>query len=76
MSEEKQTNRPTHNVYVIQGEGKKEHWTKIGAAWPHKDGQGFSLMLDALPAGNGRMALRLKTEKDAEETGTGNGGQQ
>ncbi|WP_296200931.1 hypothetical protein [uncultured Hyphomicrobium sp.] len=73
MSEEKKTNRPTHNVYVIQGDDKSEHWTKIGAAWPHKDGQGFGLVLDALPAGNGRMALRLKTEKDTENA---NGGQQ
>lgn len=75
MSEEKKSNRPSHTVYVIQGEAKNERWTKIGAAWPHKDGQGFGLVLEALPAGNGRVALRLITEKDAD-TATDNGGQQ
>lgn len=74
MSNKKETNRPTHSVYVIQGEDKSERWTKIGAAWPHKDGQGFSLVLDAFPAGNGRVAIRLNTEKDSENTA--NGGQQ
>lgn len=73
MSNKKETNRPTHSVYVIQGEGKSERWTKIGAAWPHKDGQGFSFVLDAYPAGNGRVAIRLNTEKDVENA---NGGQQ
>ncbi len=71
MSKKKETNRPTHSVYVIQGEEKSEHWTKIGAAWPHKDGQGFNLSLDAYPAGNGRVVIRINTEKDAETTGAG-----
>lgn len=74
MSEKKEAKRPTHAIYVIQGEGKAERWTKIGAAWPHKDGQGLGLVLDALPTGNGRVALRVITEKDADNTG--NGGQQ
>lgn len=74
MSKKKETNRPSHSVYVIHGEDKSERWTKIGAAWPHKDGQGFSLVLDAFPAGNGRVAIRLNTEKDAESNA--NGGQQ
>lgn len=76
MSDNKETNRPSHAIYVIQGEGKKERWTKIGVAWPHKDNLGASLSFDALPAGNGRVALRLISEKDAEETNTGTGGQQ
>lgn len=71
MSENTQTKRPTHSIYVIQGEGQKEHWTKIGAAWQHKDNQGYSLVFEAYPAGTGRVAIRLNTEKDAEVTGTG-----
>lgn len=75
MSEEKKPNRPTHAIYVIQGEGKKERWTKIGVVWPHKDEQGANLAFDAFPAGNGRVAIRVITDKDAESA-TGNGGQQ
>lgn len=75
MSEDKKPNRPTHAIYVIQGEGKKERWTKIGVAWPHKDNMGANLVFDALPAGNGRVAIRFMTEKDAAET-VDNGGQQ
>lgn len=73
MSDNTETKRPTHAIYVIHGEGKKERWTKIGAAWQHKDKQGFSLAFEAYPANNGRVALREITEKD---TATGNGGQQ
>lgn len=75
MSEQQESKRPTHSIHVIHGEGKKEHWTKIGAAWQHKDQKGFSLVFDAYPAGNGRVVLRL-IEKDASQTETGNGGQQ
>jgi hypothetical protein len=31
-------------------------WTRIGAAWPHKNGPGFSIELDALPL-EGRIVL-------------------
>ena len=36
--------KPTYEVFAVKNgtEGKKV-WTKIGAAWPHKDGKGFSL---------------------------------
>jgi hypothetical protein len=76
MSDKQESNRPTHAIYVIHGEGKKERWTRIGAAWQHKDKQGFSLSFEAYPAGTGRVVLRVPTEKDAAETETGNGGQQ
>jgi hypothetical protein len=76
MSDNTENKRPTHAIYVIHGEGKKERWTKIGAAWQHKDKQGFSLTFEAYPAGTGRVALRLITEKDGEGNTTGNGGQQ
>lgn len=76
MSEKQEPKRPTHAIYVIQGEGKKERWTKIGAVWPHKDEQGASLVFDAYPAGNGRVAIRVITDKDGEEAAKGAGGQQ
>lgn len=37
-------------------------WTPIGAAWPNKDGLGFSLQCDAVPL-QGRLVLRVITER-------------
>jgi len=40
----------------------KTYWTKIGSAWPTKDGQGFSIVLDALPL-NGKLLMSLPKDK-------------
>jgi hypothetical protein len=37
---------------------------EIRAAWPHKDGKGFDVVLDVL-ALDGRMKLREEMEKEA-----------
>ncbi len=52
---------PSHIAYSVEeGQGDKNHWQKIGAAWPAKDG-GLSLQLNAIPI-NGRIALRSREE--------------
>jgi len=45
----KQANLPSYRVYAVTNEGKEKYWRAIGAAWPHADGEGFSLKLDFLP---------------------------
>ena len=60
--------KPTHKVFVVEereGEGKDEDafWTRVGSAWPHKDGKGYNIVLSALPL-NGRLVLREFTEDD------------
>ena len=46
-----QPKQPTHRVYsVIRREGQDDFWLNLGLAFPHKDGKGFNLMLQALPA--------------------------
>jgi len=45
----------------------KSFWTRIGAAWDHDDGKGFTLQLDLVPVSGGRIVLRTPTE--AEEKG-------
>jgi hypothetical protein len=52
------SNKPAFVVYAVKdrGEGKKSSWREIGAAWPHKEGGGFSVELDALPV-HGRIVL-------------------
>lgn len=56
---------PTHNAYVIEGEGENAFWTKIGAAWQHQDGDGFNIAFSAVPL-NGRVVLRARKEKSGE----------
>jgi hypothetical protein len=54
---------PSHIAYQVrEREGKDSIWTRIGAAWVHKDGKGFSIQIDAVPL-DGRISLRLPTEK-------------
>ena len=43
-------------------------WTRIGAAWPHKDGAGYTLQLDLVPASGGRVVLRTPADQEAGES--------
>jgi hypothetical protein len=58
------TTQPTFIAYSVKqrGEGKQDIWTKIGAAFPHKD-KGLTIQLDALPLGDS-IVLREPKEKD------------
>jgi hypothetical protein len=40
-------------------------WTKIGAAWSHRDGQGVTLRLTALPL-DGQIHMRVPTDDDID----------
>ncbi len=54
---------PTHIAYQVRDrEGQKGIFTRIGAAWPHKDGKGFNIQLEVVPL-DGRVSLRLASEK-------------
>lgn len=53
--------RPTHEAFVVTGEGESAFWTKIGAAWPPDDGKGFNVELIALPV-SGRLVIRERKE--------------
>ncbi|MEE4212420.1 MAG: hypothetical protein V2I43_24515 [Parvularcula sp.] len=58
------SNRPTHRMFHVVGEAEKANWTRIGAAWPHKDGKGFNLDLEYVPQKPGRIVLREETDKE------------
>lgn len=59
----KQPNSPSHLAYQVRDrEGEKGIFTRIGAAWPHKDGKGLSIQLDAVPL-DGRISLRVYEDK-------------
>lgn len=50
------TKKPAFIAYAVTGEGKQAFWTRIGSAWPHQHGEGFSIELNALPV-QGRIVL-------------------
>lgn len=56
------SNAPTHVAYQVRDGKDKGFWTRVGAAWQHKDGKGFNLQLDAVPL-DGRIQLRVATEQ-------------
>ncbi len=47
---------------VVKREGADDFWLPIGAAFPHQDGEGFNLVLQALPI-DGRVVLRTPKEE-------------
>jgi hypothetical protein len=54
---------PTHIAYQVrEREGHKGFFTRIGVAWPHKDGNGFNVQIESVPL-DGRITLRVATEK-------------
>ncbi len=40
--------KPTHEAFVVTGEGESAFWTKLGAVWPHDDGKGVQRRTDRL----------------------------
>lgn len=66
--------KPAFRAYtVIKREGKEDYWLNLGVAYPHEDGQGFNLLLQALPI-DGRIVLRTyKEQEEPEEAPRGKG---
>ena len=64
-------NKPSHYVYHVtdrEEDGNDEKggfWTKVGAAWPHKDGKGYTISIETMPL-NGRLVLRVPEERETE----------
>ncbi len=48
--------------------GGKAYWTRIGAAWPHKGGDGFTVQLDLTPF-DGKIVLLPPKAEDAPAGG-------
>jgi hypothetical protein len=52
---------------VIKREGQDDYWLNIGAAFMHQDGDGFNIVLQALPI-DGKIVLRLPKDDKGETT--------
>lgn len=57
--------QPTHRLYIVNGDDEYAYWTEIGAAWPNRDGQGFTLQLNAIPT-RGRVVMREIVASETE----------
>lgn len=50
--------QPSFVAYSVrQGKDEKQYYDRVGAAFPHNDGQGHTLQLSAYPIG-GRIVIR------------------
>ena len=59
------TQQPALIAYSVKerGEGKQAFWARIGAAFPHGNGKGMTIQLDALPLGDSIVLLEPKEDK-------------
>jgi len=65
---DKEPRQPTHRAYsVIRREGQDDYWLNVGLVFPHKDGGGFNIMLQAFPL-DGKIVCREITAEDEQST--------
>ena len=50
---------------VIKREGQDDFWLAIGAAFMHQDGDGYNIVLQALPI-DGKIVLRLPKDDQSQ----------
>ena len=61
---DKEPHKETHRAYsVIKREGRDDYWLDLGLVFPHKDGRGFNILLQAFPL-DGKIVCREITEDD------------
>ncbi len=53
---------PAFQAWHVINKGDDSFWTKVGAAWPHRDGKGLSLQLSVIPI-SGQIVLRQPMPK-------------
>ena len=69
MADRDEPRQPTHRAYsVIKREGQDDFWLNLGLAFPHKDGKGFNIILQAFPL-DGKIVLREPSDDDQKEPG-------
>lgn len=72
MDEDTTPKRPSFGAFQVKdGPEGQSYFNRIGSAFVHKDGQGHTVQLDAVPV-DGRVILRTPQERvaDARSKGT------
>ena len=65
------TQQPSYRAYtIVKREGQDDFWLAIGAAFMHQDGDGFNVVLQALPI-DGKIVLRLPKDDRADPPAQG-----
>ena len=65
--------RPSHKAFVVEdkdpddGSDEKPFWTRVGSAWPNKDGHGYNIVIAPGIAVSGRIVLREYTDDDVKK---------
>ena len=61
--------KPTHTAYVVveptDGADRKATWHPIGTVWPHKNGDGFDLVIPPGVTVSGRLVCTPRREQTA-----------
>ena len=62
---------PMYRVYSVIARAKQDDfWLNVGSAFPHEDGKGFNVLLQALPIGNdgsAKLVIREYVPKEGEK---------
>jgi len=61
--------KPSFTAYTVhkRGEGQDDFWLAIGAAFMHQNGDGYNIVLQALPL-DGKIVLRPPKSAQSEDT--------
>jgi hypothetical protein len=65
------TTQPAFRAFtVIKREGQDDFWLPIGAAFPHQSGDGYNVILQALPIpnGDGQCKIVLRPPRDQDDS--------
>jgi hypothetical protein len=65
------SNKPSHKAYLVteakEGSGQRAHWLEVGAVWPHRNGNGFDLVIPEGLAVTGRIVCVEPRERTGDK---------
>lgn len=65
--------KPSHIAYVVsepkEGSDRKPIWRAVGVVFPHRNGNGFDVLIHDQIAVSGRITCTEPKEKPAEQPG-------
>ena len=72
QGEVRMSGRPSHKAFVVEDRDSANSdndafWTRVGSAWPNKDGKGFNIVIAPGIAVSGRLVLREYTAEDEKK---------
>ncbi len=68
MTKKSEPKAPALIAWHVREAKGKSYWTRIGAAWPHQNGEGHTLQIDLFPL-DGRIVLLPPKADEAAEGG-------